>query len=179
MGEAMLLNLLKKSTKNLRNFALCWLLLAPFTARAGDPTVDFAPDDPEMNQAIQQARDTLDTFLGRVLDENGKGHPAGNVKVAFPVNLNDLTNEHIWVSDISWNGEQFAGLLANEPVAMPGFSYGSEVSFSYDMISDWSVNAGGPLFGHFTTRIVISRLPKTEQAQYKGMFAEPATPDGW
>lgn len=175
----MLIRLLKTRIKNLRSFAFCWLLLVPFTANAGDPTVDFAPDDPEMNRAIQQARSTLDAFLGRVLDEDGKAHPAGNLKVGFPVDHEGMSREHIWVSDIFWTGDQFGGLLANDPMAMPGLAYGSEVAFSYDMISDWSVNAGGPLYGHYTTRVVIARLPKDQQAQYDGMFAQTPTPEGW
>ena len=175
----MIARLLKRGIKNARNFTLVWVMLAPFTASAGDPTVNFAPDDPEMAAAIADARGTINGFFGIMFGEKDMSHPAGSLKVAFPVEHETMIREHIWVSNIQRSGCSFTARLANEPVAMDGYSLGSEVSFDSSMISDWGINAGEQLLGHYTTRVVISRLPETQRAQYETLLQGQHVTGNW
>lgn len=175
----MLIDLLTRGLKNARNFVLMWLLLSPFTASAGDPTVSFAPDDPEMETAISQARGSIMGFFGIMFGDNDVAHPAGSLKVAFPVEHEAMSREHIWVSEIERAGCDFTARLANEPVAMDGVTLGSEVSFDSSMISDWGINADGQLLGHYTTRVVISRLPAAQRQQYAAMLEGQSVTKNW
>ena len=155
------------------------VLTLSMPAVAGDPVIDFAPDDPEMGEAIEEARATLDQFLANGFDGSGRGVESASFKVAFPVEAGEVTREHIWVGDIARDGVGFTGRLANEPNFMPGLSLGSPVSFDRSMISDWGIFGGGKLHGHYTTRIVVTRMPAAQAAQYKTLLAANPVPQGW
>lgn len=163
------------------SFALVasFFLALAMPAFAGDPVVDFAPDDPEMGEAIGEARATLDQFLANGFDGAGRGLESASFKVAFPVDGGGVTREHIWVGDLALDGDGFTGRLANEPNFMPGLSLGSPVSFDRTMISDWGIFGGGKLHGHYTTRIVVTRMSAAQAAQYKALLAANPVPQGW
>ncbi|SEW21702.1 Uncharacterized conserved protein YegJ, DUF2314 family [Cognatiyoonia koreensis] len=146
-----------------------------------DPTVLFDANDPEMNSAITAARKSLPLFLNNALDADGFGPRGAYVKVRFPVSGGNFDNENIWVGPfLRLDRADFVGLLANQPEAMPGLNAGDQVTFDYDMIVDWNLDAGaGRFYGDYTTRVVISRLSQSEQNHYKARFIDPPVPTDW
>ena len=148
---------------------------------APDPTVLVEDNDREMNKAILAARKTLPAFLANTVDAEGYGPRGGFLKVRFEVNAQGATDENIWVGPFAnFEGQDFVGLLANQPVAMPGLNAGDQVSFSYDMIVDWNLDAGdGRYYGDYTTRVVIARLDPSEAAAFKDRFIDPPVPAEW
>ena len=73
-------------------------------------------------------------------------------------------SENIWVKDLSRNGDQISGVLNNAPADIPGLSLGSKVTFKASQVSDWGYMKNAKLYGHFTTRILMSRASPDEQA---------------
>ena len=139
------------------SFALCFAVLAQTgTAQDNGGTVAFATNDPVMGAAIQQARETLPLFLCASVDDEGYGPQGAFLKVAVPVNDPRMDDEVIWVGPFAaWDGKNFAGLLANQLVAMPGLNMGDQIDFTYDMIADWSwAHPSGAFYGDYTTRVI-------------------------
>ena len=147
----------------------------------GAPVIPFSENDSVMNAAIADARASLPLFLANTLAEDGSGPDGGYLKVDFPVDADDLTAEVIWVGPfLALDAENYVGLLANAPVHMEGLALYDRVSFTHDMIVDWSLQSDtGQRYGDYTTRVIMRQLPTDESAPYVGMFMEPAYPVDW
>ncbi|MEJ6401465.1 DUF2314 domain-containing protein [Yoonia sp. 2307UL14-13] len=135
-------------------------LTGPVLAQDGDPVTGFDSSDPVMNVAIAQAQFSLPLFLCEKVDDEGYGPGDGYLKVRVPVQNAEVTHEVIWVGPFAaWDGENFAGFLANQPNAMPGLNAGDQLDFTYDMIVDWSwTGPDGLNYGHYTTRVIYEQL---------------------
>ena len=168
--------------KNLTRLLLVGVLLsAPLASHAGDPVITFAPDDPAMNTAIEEARDTLNVFLANVLDAKGVSQVDTTLKVAFQVDAAGYDNEIIWVSDFSRNTEgRYIGYLANEPNHMPDKQLGSKVRFTAHQIRDWGYfDVHGKLFGHYTTRVLLTTMPQNQAQPILDLLSGHPLPDRW
>ena len=150
----------------------------PAAAQQGDPTVTFATGDQMMNTAIEQAQMSLPLFLCETVNEEGYGPDGGFLKVSVPVSGVEVQNEIIWVGPFAaWDNENFAGILANQPNAMPGFNRGDQFDFTYDMIVDWSwSHPTGTVYGHYTTRVIYTQQGQTDQL---AGFATPPFEKTW
>lgn len=150
-------------------------------AWAQDETVEFTPDDPVMNAAILEARSHLDTVLSNVIDPDGQVHPALNLKIDIPVTHFDVDNEIIWTDSIARNADgTFTGHFANAPAYMPGASLGDAVTFTKDQVADWSVlSSDGRMFGHYTTRVILSGLEAAEAEQIRALLSADPFPESW
>jgi uncharacterized protein YegJ (DUF2314 family) len=154
--------------------ALAILLLGIADARqtpalAGDPVILYSDSDPEMNEAIDAARATLDGFLEFYFspDFNADG---GALKVAIPTP--DGGAEHIFVSRIERKGPTaFEGSIDNEPHNLPSLRLGDRYQFSRDQISDWNYWKDQKLHGSYTLRAMLPRLPKAQADAYGAMLA--------
>lgn len=163
-----------------RIFIFAFCLVFPFLAAAqsGDQVVDFGGDDPTMNAAMADAMSTFPLFLANAVDTQGAGLPGTSVKVSFEV---DGGTEVIWVGPfITQGGGQMAGLLANQPNFMPGLNAGDPVQFSQDMVRDWAIQLpDGKLWGHYTTRVVVTQLPAAQAEQIKAVLSQTPVPANW
>lgn len=162
---------------------LVWAL--PHISVAGDETVQFDADDPLMTAAVSAARETLASFLDHTRGNGAWLHPDAEMKVALHTTvaarqLYDVAVEIIWVSDIKRNGKNFTGRLANAPNMLGDLQFGDQVSFTQAQIRDWSLpGADGRMFGHYTTRVVLDRLPPEQAAGYREYLSENPAPSGW
>src|SRR5687768_751952 len=117
-----------------------------------DPTVPIDADDPVMDAAIAEAQRTLPEFLA-VLADPPAG--AGDFVIKFPLG----GWEHIWVDDLSVEGDRISGALANAP-EQEGHRLGERVSVPLTEISDWAYRApDGLMHGHRTTRVLLPQFP--------------------
>ena len=156
------------------------ILIVPFAAIAGDPVVEFDPDDPEMNAAIVEAHKTLPRFLRNVFSQ-GIAASEASLKVAIPYGNNDNA-EVIWVASLTQrSADTYQGRLANNPVHLAGMSLGDAVQFSSDQIRDWSYTdpGSGMLFGHYTTRVVIQQIDAAQRREVEKILAKPPVPSNW
>ncbi len=147
-------------------------------AQEGNQTIPFANDDMAMNAAITEAQQSLPLFLCTAVDAEGYGPVDGYLKVRVPVKDPRMTDEVIWVGPFAaWDGNNFAGILVNEPVAMPGFALGDQLDFTYAMIVDWAwYHPSGANYGDYTTRVIYEQLGnRTALAQ----LADPPHPPKW
>lgn len=133
----------------------------------GDNIVDFHSSDTQMNEAMRQARKSLPLFWRHLELHPEMDH---SLKVALPTGGGSL--EHIWVGDISVEGDKISAVLANDPIDLPGLSFGSPVTFSREQISDWSYVKDGKMYGHYTTRVVVKHVDPAEAAQLRAMLSE-------
>lgn len=152
---------------------LLLLFVSVTFASAGDQIILFEEDDPAMNTAIHQARESLEGFFSHTTKHADKTA----LKVAFPTSSGGL--EHIWVDNSARNGDRFTGTLANEPDDLGAWRNGSEVTFNHDQISDWGINIDGRGYGYFTVRVMLPRLDKESAAGLRAWLSEDPLPADW
>jgi uncharacterized protein YegJ (DUF2314 family) len=152
-------------------FAALALLTLAACEPQHDPIVDFAADDAAMNAAENEAKQTLPIFW-RLFDSGDPARTDFMVKVA----MKDARggDEHIWVDSLQRRDGAVIGRLANEPRALTGLSYGSEVTVNPALISDWAYAYQGKLYGNYTTRAMLPHLSDRERAETEVMLS--ATP---
>ncbi len=119
-------------------------------------------DDPEMNAAIQQARSTLEQFIA-ALESPSTTQTYFSIKAGFPF---DGSLEHLWLSDVYYDGESFRGVLGNEPIYVESLHLGDEVTVRTAEVSDWMIVDDGRLLGGFTIHVLRSRMSDEERWQF-------------
>ena len=126
-------------------------------------------EDEEINQAMVEARSTIETFW-KYKNSGDPDYSEFSLKVALETSTGSL--EHIWVNRISGDASAMTGYLGNDPVDLAGLKYGDKVTFSSDQISDWQYFKDDLMYGHYTTRVLLGRMPKEEAAIYASMMGE-------
>jgi len=128
-----------------------------------DPIVELRADDPVLAAARTQARETLRQWLAVLADP-----PAGSESVAFKFPLEGW--EHIWVENVTRDGEFLQGTLSNVPHS-EGWSWGDFVRVPISDVSDWAYrDSEGVMQGHFTTRALFQQIEPELVAQIKADF---------
>ncbi|MBP0481158.1 DUF2314 domain-containing protein [Sagittula salina] len=162
----------------LRPLALLACLATPLLAQ--EAALETAEDDPALRAAIMDARSHLDVVLSRLTGEEGGLHPALNLKVALPVQHFDVDSEVLWVDRIARDGEGYTGHLANQPAHLPGHQMGDRVRFGRAQIVDWSVlGEDGRMSGHYTTRVLMRAMTRTQAGQIRDMLSADPMPEAW
>ena len=136
----------------------------------GDEVVQVASADAEMNAAIAEAKRTLPLYLARL--DAGQLAPSDGVKVAMPTGEG---NEHIWVHNVARDGDRLTGVLANQPNYLPDLNQGSPVTFTADMVSDWSYEKDGRMWGNYTTRVMLPHLGPEDAASLRQSLSPTPT----
>ena len=118
--------------------------------RKGEPDmIRVDSDNKKINAAIQQARLTVGDFI-TALQSPKTGESSFAVKKRFPIKGDNA--EHIWLSDVSFDGKQFHGKINNEPVDAKGVKLGEPATVAPSDISDWMYVRNGKLVGGYTIR---------------------------
>lgn len=117
-----------------------------------------------MKRAVHQARRTVGVFLQAL------GHPAAgqtDFEVKKPFVQNGVV-EHLWLSNVTFTGNRFHGVVDNIPHLIKGLKMGDRVSVDPDEISDWAFVQSGRLIGGYTIRVLYSELsPQGREALQK------------
>ena len=146
-------------------FAASLLLLAPIVL-AKDPVSEVAADDPQMNAAIARARSEVD----RVIKALASGH---DVSVKLAVREGSQV-EHFWLSDVAYSSanQSFSGKIDNDPEMVSSVAYGQSVSVRKTEITDWLYIEGGRMYGNYTLRVLLPRMPKAEADKMRSRLSE-------
>jgi len=142
----------------------CGLLQNPnVTVREGKPTVYHRPaNDKAMNDAMDEARATLDTFVSRL-----ESPPETQVHIGLKGRFVDGAEvEHIWLDDVEHTDGKFAGSIANEPLNVHHVKLAQRVTLEAEEVSDWMAIDAGLLVGGYTIRALRDRMSKSEREQF-------------
>ena len=133
--------------------------------------------DPELRDAMTQARATLGAFIERLPELRAGG---AGTSIKFPLTENDVI-EHVWMSDVQFDGEHFTGYLASEPLRLAGWSFGDRVTVPADEILDWAAIEDRTLYGGFSIYVLNARASPQDvrlQDAHRG-FSLPDRPIVW
>lgn len=130
------------------------------TAVQGIPTQ--INKDVEMETAFRQARETLDSFIGKI----GTSHPARTlvaVKVRFL--LPDGSTQDLWVDQISYRDGSFHGTMGDD-IPSRKLSVDDKIVIKRDDIVDWMIVENAKLIGGYTIRLAFQRMTPEEKQRF-------------
>lgn len=132
-------------------------------------------DDPEMQRAYEQARDSFRYFWREIAWDRRRIVPALDlaiIKAPFtddaprPGSGDEPQVEHMWVGDIDFDGESVSGVLGNDPNWLTSVKDGDGVRIPLDRISDWMYVTEGVAYGGFTINLLRSRMDLAERQEH-------------
>ena len=131
-----------------------------------DSPVTYAPaDDPAMAEATARAQSSF-KYLWRELPWEYRriipGLELSAVKAAFKDPDSDYT-EHMWLSEIDFNGEVVEATLLNSPNHLETVEAGDRFTFKLQELQDWMYVMGGRLYGGFTIQVLRSQMSPAER----------------
>ena len=160
------------------SLALCSAILAlssPALAqkndtRARDDSIAESRDDVEMvqnndaamNAAIAEAKRTLPTFMARFANPQPTDSD-------FSVKYLLAGYEHIWMSDLQFDGDSFSGTFSNVPIN-PDYQQGQRITGAVADITDWTWRNGNYTEGHYTTRVLLNQIDPAQAAAIRDYF---------
>lgn len=93
-------------------------------------------NDSKMNNAILESRMAFPEFE-KVF--NSKDSTINNFAIKYPlVKYDNSGNEHIWLSYITFENENYYGIIDNTPEFMKRIKEGEKIQINLDKISDWN-----------------------------------------
>lgn len=151
----------------MKKLAFVLALIAGYTfadeKKIDDSVVYVSEEDQAMNQAIVQARKTLDQFL--LIYRNP---PEGAENFKLKVMLSDESGvEHFWFTPFKEIDGGFAGVLANEPSVIQSVEAGNVYAFTRDQITDWGYEQAGVQHGSFTVCVLFNFMDQELVERYK------------
>lgn len=137
-------------------------------------------NDPEMQQAYENARATFRYFWREVSWERRRIIPALDLAaVKAPFSDGDGSNvEQMWFSEIDFDGRSVSGVLLNAPNGLKTINAGDSVRIPLGQISDWMYVISGEVFGAYTVNLLRSRMGRQERQEHDDAwgldFGDPA-----
>lgn len=125
-----------------------------------DDIVSTDAGDQEIKDAVDLARVTLPQFWEALSQPDTNDH-SFSIKVGLAADNGGT--EHIWVENVSRNGEEITGTLQNIPMHLSDFEIGDSVSFSKTQVTDWQFVRDGKSEGNHVTKVLLNRM-SSEQA---------------
>jgi len=140
-----------------------------------DPVLGVDGDNRKMNAASAEARRTLPVFWD-LLDTYPEYEGAFRLKAAFVTT--DDSWEHIWMGDLSHDGDRITGTLMNQPLYLADpFQQGDTVTVHTADVSDWTITGEGDRdYGGFTLRVFASLIGGEEGAAMRETLQDKVIP---
>lgn len=132
-------------------------------------------NDKEMEEAGAKARQSFRIFWREIAWERRRIIPGLDV-TAFKASFSDppemraknpdgLEVEHMWLSDVDFDGKVISGTLLNEPNSLQSIHEGDRVRLGGKQLCDWLYVIQGQAYGGFTIDVLRSRMsPKERRA---------------
>ena len=135
---------------------------APAPTRARGDVYDVPQDDPAMAAAIERARATLPAFH-RYLEQVAGGEVDAKLKAVFQ---QGGAVEHMWISNVTFDGRVYRGVLESRPMELTNVAQGDAVVIPPARVTDWIVVVeDGIMLGNFTTMELRRRMSASERAR--------------
>lgn len=132
----------------------------------------FAELDEKMEAAMLEARRTFKYFWREVYWEYKRIIPANEsmmIKVAFQqifAGEVEPVFEHMWINQISFDGDFIRGILINQPNQLTNVAEGDSVTIGINDLSDWVVINDKQSYGGFTIQAMRSDMTEEEKRQH-------------
>ena len=123
-------------------------------------------DDPEMNKAIEQARETWDTFVS-VYKQRKRYNRKLSIKYPFQA---DESYEHLWLGNLRIINGKVTGWIRNTPKYTTEVRRGDKIEIDPKKISDWMYFEHGKMKGGFTVLVALEQLDENEKNKMKKML---------
>jgi len=137
----------------------------PAVQRKDEPdVVNVDSDDVEMNTAISKARESTAEFL-QILTSPKPNQTDFSAKRPYP-KKSGSGGEHIWISDLTYDGKLLHGKVGDDPVDIANLKIGDEVSFPPAELTDWLYLEDGKIVGGYTIRVLRKRMSPQEGADF-------------
>lgn len=133
-----------------------------------DRIVDVDADDPEMNAAIAQARESLPGFW-QVFEKRAGGEGGFALKVKIE---DQRGTEYFWATNIERRDNKTFGTIDNDPNIVASVKLGDRIEIPEAAIADWLYMKDGKMVGNRTVRPLFKNMPKAEVERIKSMLAE-------
>lgn len=131
--------------------------------RDGQPDVLMVSDeDPRMATAIAKSRETIQVFVDHLKSPRSD---QTDFAIKVPVTENGKT-EHLWLKDVSFDGEQFKGIINNEPLELRSVKIGELRTVRPAELSDWMFVEAGILKGGYSIRALRNAMPAGERQTF-------------
>lgn len=143
-------------------------LATPQAAKPGDDVVYIENDNAAMAAAAAKARAQLPAFLDRLARRDPS---ESDFAVKFDLDPGEKA-EYIWGDIVARDGDTLDVALANIPL-LKGYKIGQRVKLKLADVIDWSYVRAGKLHGHYTTRVLLGRMPDREAAELRAILADP------
>lgn len=129
-------------------------------------------DNIKMLEAYEKAQNTFKYFWREVSWEYRRIIPVIDVscvKVAFSESFegrDELVVEHMWITDIEFDGDVIKGILVNTPNDLKNISNGDIVNIGLNQVSDWLFSIAGETYGGFTIHAMKTEMNDEEKVEY-------------
>ncbi len=139
----------------------------------------FDGSDPQMLLAQDQAQSTFKYFWRELFWERRRivpGLDLACVKTPFSDDWSNTTGdhssktEHMWVTDIEFDGEVISGTLMNSPNWLKSVKEGDHVRFPLKRLADWMYVFDGEVCGAYTVNVLRARMNHSDRREHDGMW---------
>jgi uncharacterized protein YegJ (DUF2314 family) len=153
------------------------------TTRSSSPVFYAKSEDHEMEQAVARAPGSFKYLWRELTWEYRRIVPAlelSAIKAAFKDPEDDAV-EHMWLSNIEFDGEVISATLLNSPNEVTSVKEGDQITLQKDQIEDWMYVIDGRVYGGFTIQVLRARMSSAERRGHDDAwgfsFAEPSRVD--
>jgi uncharacterized protein YegJ (DUF2314 family) len=133
-------------------------------ACAPTPTITSTTSttDAELDSAIKQARDSLDTFITKLATPHVDRRVIA-VKVRFspPGEL----PQDLWVDEVTYEDGVFRGNIGDDIPTLK-LEAGEGIKIDENDILDWMIVEDGKLIGGYTIRLAVQQMSPEEREQF-------------
>jgi uncharacterized protein YegJ (DUF2314 family) len=143
------------------------------SSQTDPPSIKVQAGDPEMDAAMQTARDKFPEFWREVSTDHKRVIPVlegSMVKAYFFDEGAPLTGEHMWVRDIEYDGQTISGVLVDTSIQLHSVRPGQHVSFPLMRLSDWLYVENGRAYGVFTVKLLRTRMTDDERKSHDSHY---------
>jgi uncharacterized protein YegJ (DUF2314 family) len=124
---------------------------------------EIPESDTLMNNAIKEARSTVDDFV-KALRGEIPGTSSHSVKAAVK---DGEKVEHFWLVDVKFDGQKFTGKIDNSPQTVKTVKEGESYDVVKGEISDWMYVKDGVAVGNRTLRAIFPIMKPEEVVEVK------------
>jgi uncharacterized protein YegJ (DUF2314 family) len=143
-------------------------------ARSKSQVFMFDNSDPEMQAAYARARDTFRLFWREVAWDRRRIIPALNLAAVKAPFSDPKTRgakgepevEHMWLTDVDYDGEMVSGELVNAPNKLKTIKQGDTLSVPVGGLSDWMYVLNDIVFGGFSVNLLRARMSAKERKNH-------------
>jgi uncharacterized protein YegJ (DUF2314 family) len=142
--------------------ALCLSMFACTPTPIVKPTPTPAQADAELDSAIQQARDSLPTFI-ETISSPQEDRTLVAVKVRFTPPAE--SPQDIWVDEVTYSEGVLRGSMGDDIPALH-LEFGESILVNEQDIVDWMIVEDGTLIGGYTIRLAMQRMSAEERERF-------------